>query len=124
MAIPVPTKNFLSKYIDASGTNIPTSYGSGSDSKIMTGMANTGYRHLRVLNKTAGRVALCFVADKNASVPSSSNSANTAQHYVPEPSSGNTTVDFVDEICVFDSLYIRSDSGSAITSGVVVVELW
>lgn len=119
MATIDPKKAILSKYVDAASVNIPTSYGTGANSKIMTGMAAKGYSKFKVINNTDSRIALCFVADKNASAPSSSNSTNTSQDYIIEQ-----TAEVKDFFAVFDALYLRSDTGSIITTGLVIVEFW
>jgi hypothetical protein len=112
------SKRIYSKYIDSASTNIPTTFGSGSTSKVITGIGGQGYTHLKVFNDTGSRIALC-ITDADAAVPSSSNSTNTSQDYI-----ASTSTEFKDDIAVYDTIYIRSDSGSSITSGIVVIEVW
>lgn len=105
-------------YVNAATTNIPTSYGSGSDSKILTALGELGFNHIKIVNETASRIAICLT-NTDAAVPSSSNSANTSQNYT-----SSTSTEFLDDLHIYDVIYLRSDSGAAITSGIVAIEVW
>lgn len=103
-----------SKKITASGGSpIPTTYGTSSQSLVLSDVAYAD--HLMIINETGGRIA---VQVKN----------NDA---VNAPSSGDGELYcFANGITAFDdcyisqTIYIRSDSGSAITSGSVEIMVW
>lgn len=105
-------------YIDASSSNVPTTFGSGATSLKATGLGGLGYRAYKVLNNTTARIALCLT-DADAATPDSSTSTNDSQDIVAA-----STVEMKDFFHVYDKLYIRSDSGSAITTGVIAIEFW
>ena len=111
-------KRVYCKRIDTSGVNIPTSFSSGTDSMVITGLGGKGYEHFKILNDTSSRLAITLT-DVDSGVPNSDPAVNTAQDFI-----ASTSTEFKDDIWVYDSVYIRSDTGSAITSGIVVLEFW
>lgn len=112
------SKRLKTIYIDASGSNIPTTYGSGATSLKATGLGGLGYRAYKVLNSTTARIAISFT-DADASTPDSSTTTNESQDFIAA-----STVEMKDFFHVYDKLYIRSDSGSAITTGIIAIEFW
>ena len=113
-----PFKNFKLAYLNTSSTNIPTTYGTGAGSLVLTGVGGEGYSHMKIVNETSSRIAIALAA-KDDAVPDSSTSTNTNQDIVSA-----TSTEFKDDIHIYDKVYLRSDSGSAITSGIVAVVLW
>lgn len=105
-------------YIDCSSSNPPTSFSSAATSLKATGLAGLGYKHMKVVNETGSRIAITLT-DADAATPSSSTTTNDSQDIISA-----TTTEFKDFIHVYDKLYIRSDSGSAITSGIIAIEFW
>lgn len=105
-------------YINAASTNIPTTFGTGASSLILTDVGGQGFGHMKIVNETSSRIALCLT-DKDSGTPSSSTSTNPSQDIVSA-----TSTEFKDDIHIYDRVFLRSDSGSAITSGIVAVVLW
>lgn len=118
MSIGAPFKRLKLAYINAASTNIPTTYGTGASSLILTDVGDKGYRHIKIVNETSSRIALCLT-DKDSGTPDSSTSTNDSQDIVSA-----TSTEFKDDIHLYDRVFLRSDSGSAITSGIVAVVLW
>lgn len=108
----------MSFRVDASSTNIPTSYSAASGSLLTSSLGALGFTHLKVLNETTSRIAVCNT-DVDSGVPGSNPVTNPYQMYVSDE-----FVEFNDGQHVYACIYLRSDTGSAITSGVVVVEVW
>ena len=104
--------------IDTSSSNVPTTYGSGSTSLKITGVSGQGYSHLRIGNETTARIAIT-TTHSDAGVPSSDPVANSEQMYCC-----STSTEFRDDLSLFDYVYIRSDSGSAISTGIITIEVW
>jgi hypothetical protein len=111
-------KRVYCKRIDTSSTNIPTAFSSASTSKVITGLGSLGFEHFKILNDTSSRLAITLT-DVDSGVPDSSTTVNTSQDFI-----ASTSTEFKDDIWVYDTVYIRSDTGSAITSGIVVLEFW
>lgn len=114
---PVP-KSF--KIVCASN-NIPTTpdatAGSLCFSGLMSNPANKAipYSHIEIINETAGRIKVFFV-DQNGAVPSLS---NTQSIFVPA-----TSIVFLDGVSILDSVYVASDTGSAIALATVELNIW
>lgn len=116
MASPLPSNRVKSKKLDLSSSNLPTDFSSGAASKYLTGCGSRSYRHLWITNTSAGRIAV-VTTDSSASVPVLA--SNTDILYVEAG-----TVAVFDDIDVMDNVYICSTTGSAITSGIVVAQVW
>lgn len=99
--------------IDASVNNIPTSFGSGAGSLILQNISNA--KHIRVSNRTQGQIAIHYRGKTTPSSP--------LIYIAAAPASGEV-IEFYDDIEVGPNVYIRSDTGSAITTGVVTVSVW
>lgn len=116
MASNTPTRNVVSFYVDTASSNLGVSYNSSSPQKAITGLKDKLYRKLLINNESSTRIALS-ITDKNMPVPSSSNSANTSQIYIPASSEK-----IIDDIYILDTIYLRAD-GSLISSGVITIEV-
>lgn len=105
----------LNRKITASGGSpIPSSYTTGSQSLVLTELTGS-VRHVAVFNNTASVVAFTVAHPSPAFAPSN----DQKDYYVP-PGVGLT----LDEIGTSTQLFLRSDSGSTITSGTVYVQAW
>lgn len=100
--------------VDASSTNIPTSYGSGSGSKVTCGLSFAS--HIQIFNETSGRLALNLKTANGASAPTSANSI----YVLP----GTTSTVTVDDAKINNCIYMKSDTGSPISSGTVEFNVW
>lgn len=100
-------------YIDTSVNNVPTTYNSTANSKVVTGLGGLGFRHMRVLNETLSRIAI-VLTDSASAVPSNKNGSEFVF--------SAATTDWKDDLHIYDTCYLRSDSGSAITSGIITLE--
>lgn len=101
---------FKSRYILPSSETITTSY-----QLFASGLGGLGYRRVKCINESAQRIAF-MLTDSDASTPAASNSSNTNQNYVSA-----TTSEWVDDIHIYDKLYVRSDGGSSITVATPVI---
>lgn len=101
----------LSAKIDSSSNNIPTSFGTGAGSLILSGLANACYTHIVICNETATRI-------KVATATATPASSTSAMFYVP----ANSNV-VLDDFSVSDNVYLESDA-SAISSGTVEATVW
>lgn len=99
--------------VDASVNNIPTSFGTGAGSLVLTDIKNV--KHMRVSNSTTGRLAIHY---RGKTTPSS------ALLYVSAAPASGEVIEFFDDIEIGPSVYIRSDTGAAITTGTVTVSVW
>jgi hypothetical protein len=104
----------LSVKLDTSSTNIPTSYGSGAGSRVLTGISNC--QHLMITSTCETRIAVVARA-KSSTTPSAT------QLYIPAAPTDGEVAFLFDDIEVGESIYIKSD-GSAISSGIVTVSVW
>jgi hypothetical protein len=104
--------------IDASSSNIPTTYSSASTSLITTALGAIGHTHIKISNETDSRIAICNT-DSDSGVPSSDPVTNPYQMYTPD-----NIIEWKDSLHIYSNIYIRSDTGSAITSGILVIEVW
>lgn len=100
----------------ASVNNIPTSYDETAGSLMFTG-ASTSV--LEIINTTNSVLAIAVVSAPQT--PVSSITSNRSQFYIPAaPTSGSAGwVKDNFKITLNDRVYLRSDSGSAVTTGSV-----
>lgn len=101
--------------IDASSNNIPTGFSTAAGSLVMTGVARA--TRLCVQNYQADRLAINYTAGD------ASNAPTVVQEYVPPGTSSIPGVIVLDNCQVSSTVYIKSDSGSVISSGVVTVSV-
>ena len=99
--------------IDTSSSTLPTSYTIAATSLKLSDVAYAD--HLMVINETGSRIAI------NAFTSDASNAPSNGDGEVYCFGNGITAFD---EIAVAQSLYVRSDSGSPITSGIITIMLW
>ncbi len=108
-AQPVPK----SAEVIASTNNIPTAYSSAAGSKLVTGMNSLYYSHVMIFNETTSRIAWTSAG------PNTTPSSSSIYGYCP----GSTFCAW-DDIKIFDSRYIQSDTGSSIRTGTVEINVW
>jgi hypothetical protein len=90
--------------VDAATNNIPTSFSTAAGSQVLTGL--TFPTELCIVNETAGRIGI--------NNQTSSGSAPTGtSHYLPANSFACFDKRFARRV------FVRSDTGSAISSGVI-----
>lgn len=104
--------------IDSSITNIPTTYDATANSLVISSLGGLGFYHIKILNETTSRIALCNT-DADSGVPDSDPITNPHQMYVSDE-----MAEWRDGQHLYSHLYIRSDTGSTITDGVLVIEVW
>lgn len=107
--------------VDSSASNIPTTPSLAAGSLVFQNlMVNPGnqpvpYSHLQVINSIAGAIKLIFV-EAGSPVPQ----ANSTQGvYV----AGESSV-WLDGVSILDDVYMISDTGSALSSGIVRINIW
>lgn len=96
--------------IISSATNIPTSFGTGSDSLVLSAVRNA--KTILIDNRGTGEIAVNCHA-QSSSAPSNSSAQNI---YVAGSSAVSIDNAFPNGAC-----FIRSMTGSAITTGTVVI---
>jgi hypothetical protein len=100
------------KITASGGSPIPTTYTTNSQSRVFIDIAYAD--RLMVINETGGRVAVNVSA--NSTTPPSTGDGELFCF-----ANGITTYD---ELAVSQTIYLRSDSGSTITSGTVEIMVW
>lgn len=110
VAPPSAHAQIYSVQVNAATTNIPTSFGSGSDSRVIRNISNV--RGIVVNSEIGTRIVVNCGSD--SVTPSDTSSANI---YVP----GNGAI-AIDNSYLGNTCYIRSD-GSALVTGVVQIHL-
>lgn len=111
---------FTGEFIDAAVNNIPTAFSSAAGSAI-TGLrayAHASFSHLQIINTSTSMIGL-VTANVDDGVPL----ATAKRARCP----GNNTITFdaaKGKTLILDNLYIQSESGSVITSGTVIVNMW
>ena len=108
--------------IDASSNNIPTTFDETAGSLIASSLP-AGVR-IAFVNTTESVLAFS-VADYSAA-PSSVIGTNRNQGYIPAAPTGGTASIVLDGIVVSNGgrIYVRSDTGSAVTAGELRVMIW
>lgn len=102
------------KVTGTGGSPIPTTYDITGQSLVLKGLPST-LLHFCAFNDTASRVAFRLDHDSPAYAPTN----DIRDVYIP----AGTGVCF-DNIAVMRQIFLRSDSGSTITSGSVYVHAW
>lgn len=103
--------------IVASSNNIPTTFGTGAGSLILTA-PSAG--NVEIINRTLSVLAVAITGDHN--VPASTPYVN----YIPPAPEGGSAGWVHDrfKVKIGDRIFIRSDTGSTVTSGTVYCNLW
>ena len=99
-----------------------TGIGTANQSKVLTGLANKGYSHIMIANNTGASLALVNVSNVNPIVTPSTplnQNGSSVQYLVL----ANNTV-ALDDVAIFDSIYLRSDGSSVTAVGNVDVMVW
>lgn len=94
--------------INSATTNIPTAFGQGSNSLVLQNIRNM--RGVYIENRTAGEIAV------NCSTSSGKTPSSQQDIYVNAASAWS-----IGDAGLGNACYIRSNTGSAITSAVVVI---
>lgn len=117
MAIDLEKRTHKSFKVTASSTNIPASFDfANAASLVLTGVAYAV--HLTVVNETTTRIKVNHIHGDATSSPTQ------ITFYVPAASSGSFVAAVNDGIQVSSTVFIASDSGSAISSGTVYGWVW
>ena len=82
----------------------------------MTGIALA--RGFAIINSTSSALAINYQGSSETSPPS------TVLAYCPEAPSGSYSTVVMDNVEIGPNIYIKSDSGSAISSGLVRIFIW
>mgnify|MGYP003479587449 FL=1 len=107
----------VSVKIDASATNVPTTYSTASTSRVLvTTQRGVG---LLVDNRSASPIAVNCAHFNTSTAPSSDITTVRTNLFVP----GNASLG-VDNVGFSTQCFLRSDSGSAITSGIIVIHFF
>lgn len=96
--------------VNAASTNIPTAFSTSSASRVLTGVRNL--RAILIDNRTSSEIAINCQAT-SAAAPSDTAFTNM---YV-----AGTSQIAIDDAFLNDTCYIRSMTGSAITTGTFVI---
>lgn len=117
MALDLEHRTNKAVKIDSSSVNIPTGFDyTNASSLVMTGISYA--QHLIIVNLTSSRIAYNFSSGVSTANPT------TIDGYVP----GKGASDFVgiakDDVQDSSCIFIKSDTGSAISSGLVQIEVW
>jgi hypothetical protein len=117
MSLDVESRTSKSAKVDSSSTNIPTSFDhTASGSLALTGIAYAA--HLCIVNRSTSRIAYNYTWGNPTTNPT------TVDGYLDGKGSGDFVAVIKDDIKVSSCVYLMSDTGSAITSGIVTVETW
>lgn len=106
--------------IDSSVNNIPTAPSASAGCRAFTGLLGNQpipYSHIQVNNESAGRL-LILILPANQPVPSGDLSEVNGFYVVGE------TIQNLDGFNPLDTVYVISDTGSAISSGIVTLAVW
>lgn len=107
------------KIVASAGAPIPTSY-SYSNSQSLAWSEISDHRHFSLQNTTSSAIA-CLPNGGNTTEPEPQNAATGVSEEIYLPA---TTQLVFDDITVGDHVYCRSDSGTAITSGQILLHVW
>lgn len=117
MSIDLESRTSKSNKITCSSTNIPTGFShANSASLVLTGIAYAV--HLAVINETTSRIAINYTHGDSASSPT------VVDAYVPAGGTGSFSAIALDELKLSSVVFIKSDTGSAISSGTVEIFVW
>lgn len=102
--------------VDTSSSNLPTAYTTAATSLKLSGLPVSPERHFMLTNETAGRICCHVVPGSVSSAPSSSDGTELCA-----PAS---TIKAWDVIPVHRGVFCRSGTGSTISSGTFMLEVW
>lgn len=100
--------------IDSSTNNVPTAYSTAAGSLALTGITGLNQQTLTFVSEIAGRIAVCVSQNSSTTAPTSQ-----VDLYIPPAPSGGFSAVTIDLPNVASAVYLKSDTGSALTSGVV-----
>lgn len=110
----------LSFRVNSASDTIPTSFSTAAGSLVLSGIALA--RGLIIVNETNSRIAINYKTGSTTGAPSSGQSNVDA--YCPAAPSGTFSSVSIDNVDVSSTIYIKSDTGSTITSGLVYGWVW
>lgn len=111
----VASKSPKSVKIDSSSTNIPSGFSTAAGSLVLTGIARADV--LTIINETQSRIAVNYTTASTSSAPT------LVDAYVPAAAASSFAGLALDSCQIASNIYIKSDTGSAISSGVVTVSV-
>jgi hypothetical protein len=101
---------------DTSSTNLATTYSTASTSLLITGLGMVPKRRVEITNTSAGLIC-CHVS--NPSTTAAPSSGDGTELCVP-----SNGIKAWDDVPVQKNVYCRSASGSTISSGYLLIEVW
>lgn len=109
--------------IDSSASAIPASYDETAGSLMFTA-PSAG--KLMVINSCTDDLAMTIVGKDNTATPVSTITSNRNQAYIPGAATGTKAGWVLDGIPIIQGqrVYLRSDTGGAVSSGIVRFLLW
>lgn len=99
--------------IVSSTNNVPTSYSTGAGSLALSGISGP-QQTLTLVSEIAGRIAVCVSQNTGATAPTTQ-----VDLYIPPAPTGGFSSVTIDLPNVSAAIYLKSDTGSALTSGSV-----
>ena len=105
--------------LNSATSNIPASPSTAAGSLVLTGIA--GSKHIKICSEATTRIRYSYSTNSATTAPAS---ATDYDGIIPAASSGSFVCETKDGIALKNSLYIWSDSGSAISSGLVYGDAW
>lgn len=111
----VASKTVKSVKIDASSSNIPSAFSTAATSLVVTGISRADV--LIIQSTCTDRLAINYTAGSVSSAPSA-----VDLYIAAAPASGFCGMAF-DNCQLSSTIYIKSDTGAAISSGVVTISV-
>lgn len=106
------------KVTASAGSPIPTAY-SNSDSQSLIWSGIGQHKHLHINNTTSSAIACMNGIDMTTSAPNPQSAAISEEIFIPA-----TTQYIFDEFRTSKKFFCRSDSGSTITSGQLLLHVY
>lgn len=105
-----------SNKIDSATNNIPANFSTAAGSLALSGI--TRAQGIAIVNYTTSRLRVNYTHGSTASAPT------VVEGYVPPRGTADFAASAKDNLLISSTVYIASDTGSPITSGVVTIEVW
>lgn len=117
MSLDLESRSAVSNKIVCASTNVPTAFDFANPASLaLQGIAYA--RGIAIVNETTSRIAFNYTHGSTTSSPTA------VQAYVPAGGSGSFSATVLDEIKVSSTIYIKSDTGSPISSGNILLWIW
>lgn len=111
----VASKTVKAVKITASSSNIPTAFSTASTSLVVTGIARADV--LTIVSTCTDRLAINYTAGSETSAPTN------VDLYIPAAAASGFAGYVLDNCQLSSTIYIKSDTGAAISSGVVTISV-